>query len=175
MNALEDYCDYVAAYYDANATLDANDALNEVDTATAFNSLEVSDLTDTTVQAVGMSLLTEEDTTIRLYIQATAAPTTVSITTTNADGESVTITEAAEVKAVDGLEGYYYVELENVSGFDLATEYTFTVDGVTVTCSALSYGALVVENMSNNTELVNVVKALYNYSEAATAYKAAQQ
>ncbi len=156
VTALEDYCDYAAAYYN-DTTLDPNNALNEVDEAMAFKPLVVSDLTDKAVQAVGMSLLTEEDTTIRLYIQAT---------------DTLTVKVGDQTLEVKEKNGYFYADLADISGFDLATEYTFTINGeVRVTCSALSYGALVVENMSENTELVNVVKALYNYSKAATAYK----
>ena len=158
VNAVEAYCDYAAEYY----TDDEIDT-PELDSEAEFTAPKVNGLAESeTVQKVAISLLTEEDTTLRLYIQATAAPT-------------VTVGgDALEVKEVNGVSGYYYAEIANISGFDLTTEYTFIINGeVSVECSALSYGALIIAKQAENTELVNVVKALYNYSVAACAYKAA--
>ena len=89
---------------------------------------------------------------------------TVSVTVAG-NAREVTVETMASDSAV-----YYYVDVE-VNAFELDKDVVFSVnDGdLTFTCSAIAYGAYV---DSANANLVNVVKALYNYSQKANAWMA---
>ena len=162
--AMKDYCDAVKGYFDLNSTWTASDTVNAVElTDLGDNIATVSGLElDETVENVAVSLFTEEDTTIRLYVKATSIPTI----TVNGNPVSVSTLSSAN--------GYYYVDVENISGFDLSAKYTFTInEDVMVECTALSYAYSVLSSSAkDDAELANVVKALYVYSEEANAYRA---
>ena len=116
--------------------------------------------TDNTIENVGFSLFTESRTIVRLYLQATEVPTVTATVGGNAREVSVETMES-------GSTTYYYVDVE-VNAFELDSDVVFTINGdATFTCTALTYGKYM---DTNNTNLVNVVKALYNYSQKATAY-----
>ena len=72
--------------------------------------------------------------------------------------------------------GGYLIRLANIPAKDLDTPFTVTVtkgeETFSVTCSALTYAQLVLNNstFSQNTALCNTVKALYLYNQAANAY-----
>lgn len=163
VTAIEDYCEAAAVYYGVeNAAITDSSRISAVDSS-VFNAYAIDKFgSSDTVQRIGLSLLTEDATTIRLYIQTTEMPNVLIDT------------ETAVVNEVEGMSGYYYVDLAGVSGFDLTTTYTFTVNDMSITCNALSYGKLVMDNQADNANLVNVVKALYNYSVEAAEWKAAQ-
>ena len=66
--------------------------------------------------------------------------------------------------------GYYYVEQANIAACDLDTVYSFTIDSVTVKASALSYAYVALNATTSNSNIQNLVKALYLYNQAANSY-----
>jgi hypothetical protein len=70
--------------------------------------------------------------------------------------------------------GEYVVKIENIAANDLDTKYSVKIgkgeDAMTVTCSALSYAYSVLTNLPENTDLCNLVKAMYLYNDAANEY-----
>ena len=153
--ALAKYGDAAATYFDVNAE-DPEADTTEVD----FSSYAptVNDVEDDGEVLYGISLLVEDATTIRLYFRLQDG---VQMPTITVDGETL---EAV----ADGAEGFYYVDKTGISARELATDITFVIGNSTVTCNALSYGYLT--NGSENVKLVNLVKALYAYSETTKAY-----
>lgn len=153
-NALAQYCEAVATFFDAEAeqpTLDET----PVD-LTAYAPTLVS--SDENVVPYGMSLIVEEKTTIRFFFKVTGEMPTDFL----ANGEAV------EAKA-DQTEGFYYIDLVDISAKDLDKDFEFQVGNCKVQCSALTYG-LSVLGMESDSKTVNLVKALYAYNQAANEF-----
>ena len=67
----------------------------------------------------------------------------------------------------------YYIEIPDISAKDLDEKFTVTTDGTTIKASALTYAyntLITYSEKAEQTDLCNVVKALYKYSEAANEY-----
>ena len=148
--ALAKYCDAAKEYFNDTA----QPALDE--TEVDFNAFAptVNDVEDN-VTLYGISLIAESKTTLRLYfrLESDEMPTTIQV-----NGADVTPTQSGD---------FYYVDMEDIHARNLQTNYTFAIGENTVSCSALSYGCLV---QNDDNKSVNLVKALYAYSEAAKAY-----
>lgn len=162
--ALEDYCEATAVYFNVeNAEINNRSRIDAI-TTDVFTKADTASGTDETIERVAISLLTESKTIVRLYVKATAMPT---ITAKVGDGEvqAMVVTEM-----VFAGESYYCVDVE-VDGFSLSKDIQFNFNGgdATYTCCALTYGMLM---DTTNSKLVDLVKALYLYDVAATAYKA---
>lgn len=160
VTAIEDYCEAAAVYFGVGATIDESALARIEAVGDVFTKEYAVSGTDNTIENVGFSLFTESRTIVRLYLQATEVPTVTATVGGNAKEVSVETMES-------GSTTYYYVDVE-VNAFELDSDVVFTINGgATFTCSALTYGKYI---DTNNTNLVNVVKALYNYSQKATAY-----
>ena len=61
------------------------------------------------------------------------------------------------------------IEIENISADQLGTAYAVKIGNYTLNFSALSYANIVL-NKSGDANLINLLKALYLYNQAANAY-----
>ena len=107
-----------------------------------------------------VSLLLQSTTTIRYYFQLDGSHP-IEEYTFIVDGEVV------EPVLYSG--STYYVDKVGVPARDLDVNSYVEVGGLTVWYSGMSYVRQIL-NSSNDTNLINVCKALYAYSEAANAY-----
>mgnify|MGYP002854621325 CR=1 FL=1 len=159
----QDY--FKAKNADANAYLSDTKANENVDSTLA-------DITDDAVKAFdaptlgdnvsfyGASLTCDYDTSIKMYFKVTDD---IANHTFTANGETVEAVEAAD--------GIYCITYSGISAKNLATAYTFSVDGTNFTYGAYNYiyAALNATEVQSGalTELQNMVKAIYYYAEAA--------
>jgi len=123
------------------------------------------------VKYYGTSLLLNSETTIRHYFTFT-------------EGEDIAeIREKYEFKLADGTVltpimrgGMIYIDIKDISAADLDVKYDITVtnkttlETFTFSYSALSYAKYVLDYALAGTNLVNVIKAMYFYNEAANSY-----
>ncbi len=107
----------------------------------------------------GTSLVLQENTSLRLYFKTTGA---MPVITYNGTALAPVQNNSA-----------YYVEIPDISSPDLDKTLTVDFGGYEVKVSALSYVYTVLskyDGTGNKTELVNLCKALYKYSQASDAY-----
>lgn len=123
------------------------------------------------VKYYGTSLLLNSETTIRHYFTFT-------------EGEDIDeIRDKYEFKLADGTiltpvmrGGMIYIDIKDINAADLDVKYEVTVtntessETITFSYSALSYAKYVLDYTLAGTNLVNVIKAMYFYNEAANAY-----
>ena len=151
--ATETYMDAASAYF-AGETVDTIDGLTEEIAVYAHSS---SGTLPTGVSNVQASLFLQEGTTLRITFQAES----LSGVACTVDGERV---------AVRSLEsGTYCIEIENISADQLGAAYAVKIGNYTLNFSALSYANIVL-NKSGDANLINLLKALYLYNQAAVAY-----
>ena len=151
--ATETYMDAASAYF-AGETVDAIDGLTGEIAGYAHSS---SGTLPTGVSNVQASLFLQEGTTLRITFQAES----LSGVTCTVDGKSVAIRSLAS--------GTYCIEIENISANQLGTVYAVKIGNYTLNFSALSYANIVL-NKSGDANLINLLKALYLYNQAAVAY-----
>ncbi|MBR3988219.1 MAG: hypothetical protein IKK10_02835 [Clostridia bacterium] len=106
------------------------------------------------------SLVLESETSIRHYFVFDNAEYARSLEAT-VQGKPVDIGEK---------DGYYTVEVNDIPAHKLDDLYTVTVGDFTLNYGVFSYGNLVLKSNLPDS-LKNVIKALYEYNQAATAYK----
>ena len=141
----------------ANAELaEADKVLGDVD-ASAFAHVKTGEEEGIEIQSV--TLLLDSETVLRVYYKLTGDKT-IDEYTFYLDGE-----EVAPIQKGDR----YYIEVRNIGAHKLDEAHEFTVGGLTMTYSALSYVNTVL-NVSEDEAVVNMAKALYFYSQAAEAY-----
>ena len=155
VTALEDYCEAAAKFHGVeNAAIADTSRIETVDN-TVFNDYGATVVGENAPQ-IAITLLTESTTTLRIYVGTAEKPTIKA--------------NSVELEVKQAENGYYYADLTGIDAFSLAKPQTFVINNtITVTCSALTYGKFM---DTTNADLVNVMKALYLYSQAATAYKA---
>ena len=66
--------------------------------------------------------------------------------------------------------GKQYIEIQNIGADQFTTTHNVKVGDWTITVSAMTYLRRAMVNLSANTDLMNLVKATYAYSQAANAY-----
>ena len=114
------------------------------------------------IKGFSCSLLLEAGTELRVYIFAN-----------NLDGVTCTVNGVEQIP-VKAANGKWYVTCEDIAANELETMVRFTFsDGenaCTIEYSALCYANYVVNDANSSDALVNVVKAMYFYSEATKAY-----
>lgn len=136
---------------------DADKALPETVDASAYASSLTGAEDGITVTST--SLLLQSETKIRIYFTLADGKSIADYTFT-VDGKEVT-------PVASGSE--YYIEKTNVAAKDLDTFYSFQLGGLTLNYCALSY-VNQVQKYSTDANLLNLVKALYTYNQAANAY-----
>ena len=151
--ATETYMDAASAYF-AGETVVAIDGLTGEIANYAHSS---SGTLPTGVSNVQASLFLQEGTTLRITFQAESLSGVVC----TVDGKSVEIRSLAS--------GTYCIEIENISANQLGTVYAVKIGNYTLNFSALSYANIVL-NKSGDANLINLLKALYLYNQAAVAY-----
>lgn len=114
------------------------------------------------VTVVGSNLELKGETTLKIYFTAED----ISAVECKVDG--VSVAEVVGVQAKGG-ETVYVLTVEDIAAKDLDTDHVFSIGGYEITYNALSY-AYTVLSTSSDAGLVNVVKALYLYNQAANAY-----
>ena len=140
----------------ANANLIRPAAETTVD-ASAFASTVSGK--ESNVEFMGASLVLESGTDLRLFFRVRDD---VANHTFTVDGETVTPVQRGSL---------YYVEVADIAAKNLDDAHTFTVGGLTVEYSALSYvNNVLAKADSMNAELVAVCEALYYYNDAANTY-----
>ena len=88
---------------------------------------------------------------------------------------TVTIGEKSVIPQRDESNGFYYVDVEDISATDYGVQYVVTIGDNTVQYSVLNYlvNSVKKEGEEGKEALVNLVKAMYDYYEAAKAYESA--
>ena len=127
-------------------------------------SVYKSDITraDDSAEYYGLSLLLRTKTLLRFYYNN--EPTVISVT--DSENKAVAYNTGKTL-------GMSYIEIPDISANDLDEIFTVTTNGTTVKASALTYAYNTLKTYSEKgeqTDLCNVVKALYKYSEAANKY-----
>lgn len=167
VNAMSDYGSLAQAQfgYNADSRVAVQADLNGV-TAADVESFQAvkTEGTATGVSYYGTSLLLQSETVMRIYF-------------TLDEGEIGDYTFKLGSKKVTPVQsdGKWYVEIANISAKDLDKTYTLTVSSaegkiVTVKASALSYAYTVLNGGSDEASLIDLVKGLYLYNQAANAY-----
>ena len=151
--ATETYMDAASAYF-AGETVEAIDGLTEEIAAYAHSS---SGTLPTAVSNVQASLLLQEGTTLRITFQAES----LSGLTFTVNGERVAVRSLAD--------GTYCLEIDNISAQQLGDAYTVKINDFTLQFSALSYAKIVLDK-SGDENLINLIKAMYLYNQAAVEY-----
>ena len=119
------------------------------------------------IEYIGSSLTLRSGTMIRHYFKITGD---IDDYTFYIGGSKV------EPGKANGAGSYYYIELDNIAAKELDTAHSVTVknggdDVITITnYSALSYVYSVLKSGEADESLVNLVKGLYLYNQAANAY-----
>lgn len=159
MDKLGAYGTYAKAFF-AGESVEATEEMQAVTKETLDSFAHTVEGNVAGIQVLGMSLILESETTIRMYFSATNA----------IENYTFKIAEK-EVEAKAG-DGYYYLELTNINAKDLDTMYAFEIsDGennFTLTYSALSYARTAIA--TGDVELAKLAQALYLYNQASNAY-----
>ncbi len=172
VNAMSDYGSLAQAQfgYNADSRVAVQADLSGV-TAADVESFQAvkTDGTATGVSYYGTSLLLQSETVMRIYF--TLDEGEISDYTFKLGSKKVTPVQS---------DGKWYVEIANISAKDLDKTYTLTVSSaegkiVTVKASALSYVYTVLNGGSNEATLIDLVKGLYLYNQAANEYIANNQ
>ncbi len=115
------------------------------------------------VTYVGSRLVLEAETSFQPYFR---------ISTDVLDSTKFLYKDVELTPVQDG--SYYYISIDDIAAKDLDEEHTITVQrgdaSVEMTFVPLTYAKDVHAKMSDNTDLVNLVNALYLYNKAADAY-----
>ena len=163
--SLKNLAESMSAYGDAAKAFFSNGTVAE---QTITDDLSVYDFTVAMPEGIsyyGSSLILESETTIRHYFKLEEGQNIANFAFT-VDGESV------EPVAK---QGYYYIDIQNISAEMLGTAFSVSVNGedVITNYSALSYVNKVLDSDSTDDNLKNLVKALYIYNQNALAYNPA--
>ena len=150
--ALANYCDSVATFFNAEAEQPELDE-TDVDLSNYAPTLVSA---DENVVPYGISLIVEDKTTIRFFFKVKGEMPEVF----KANGEDVEV-------VADAMEGFYYIDLVDIDAKDLDKDFEFQVGNCKVQCSALTYGLSVLGDGESDNKTVNLVKALYAYNQAA--------
>ncbi len=167
VNAMSDYGSLAQAQFgyntDSRAAVQADLSGVTAENLESFQAVK-TDGTATGVSYYGTSLLLQSETVMRIYF-------------TLDEGEIGDYTFKLGSKKVTPVQsdGKWYVEIANISAKDLDKTYTLTVSSaegkiVTVKASALSYAYTVLNGGSDEASLIDLVKGLYLYNQAANAY-----
>lgn len=166
VKAMLNYGAYSQLCFGYNTNALANADLAETD-KTLPESIDVSAFahsisgSEEGIQVYSASLLLESETTARFYFRLTGDKT-IDEYTFIVDGQAVTPTPSGD--------GIYYVDKTNISAKDLDTAYIASVGGLSVTYYGLSYVRSMLSWSGSTEALINIVKSLYVYNQAANTY-----
>ncbi len=106
----------------------------------------------------GISLILKETTTLNIYFTMQSGKKLPNVV---CDGKQLTVNKNGSV---------YYVSLANIDATDLCRTFNVYFDDYLIKLSPMSYAYNVLVKHPDSAELVNVCKALYNYSIKAKEY-----
>ena len=160
---MENYGEYEREYF-GNRYSAVGTAAEINDVAAETLSVYKSDITSAVDSAeyYGLSLLLRTKTLLRFYYKN--EPAVISVT--DSENKAVAYNTGKTM-------GMSYIEIPDISAKDLDERFTVTADGTTIKASALTYAYNTLKTYSEKaeqTDLCNVVKALYKYSKAANEY-----
>ena len=112
------------------------------------------------IKAASAKLVLDEDVAIRVTFQLTGNKTIDQYTFT-IDGVVVQPVESS---------GRYYIELDGIAASKLNEFHAFSVGGLTVKYSALSYGNMIRNDDSFSNEMKLLMDAMYEYHTATAEY-----
>ena len=112
------------------------------------------------IKAASAKLVLDEDVAIRVTFQLTGNKTIDQYTFT-IDGVVVQPVESG---------GRYYIELDGIAASKLNEFHAFSVGGLTVKYSALSYGYMIYNNSGFSAQLKALMDAMYEYHTATAEY-----
>lgn len=152
VEAMLTYGGYAQTYFGFNTDKMANEGIASDLGLAVISDKEQVEFTGSLPDGItyyGTSLILKSNTIIRHYFKAESEPE-------NYTGSS---------------EGLYYYDIAGISADKLASKENLSIGDWSVSASPMSYAYAVVNGGSDNESLINLVKAMYLYYEAATAYK----
>ncbi len=151
-SAMLNYGNYAEAYFDAE-TLSATTEMNAI-TAKDLESYAytTSGTLPDGIEYCGSTLLLESETAVRHYFRV---------------AEGTSVPESMTQKG-----DYYYVQTGSIAANKLNEAIDTKIgDSFTISYSAMSYAYAVLNDGSDDQSLIDLVKALYLYNQAALAYQ----
>ena len=142
----------------ANAGLSEEDKLIATPDYSVFKHAIVG--SEDGIKAASAKLVLDEDVAIRVTFQLTGNKTIDQYTFT-IDGVVVQPVESG---------GRYYIELDGIAASKLNEFHAFSVGGLTVKYSALSYGYMIYNNSGFSAQLKALMDAMYEYHTATAEY-----
>ena len=171
IDRMSDYGNLAQLYFGYNDTgaavsADTQAAMDQVtaDTLAGYAAASYTDPADDGIEYIGSSLTLRSGTKIRHYF-STEDVSPYSFRVNNVKAEPVEVGD-----------GYYCIEIDTIAAKELDTTYSLAVwraPGTLVfsnNYSALSYVYSVLKSGEADESLVNLVKGLYLYNQAANAY-----
>lgn len=172
LKATLNYGAYAQTYFEENTSTLANagllaeeiEAVEDVDSVTG-SVLTAEGAKPEGVLSVSYDLRCKSATVMKLYVTLEEGEN-VSDYTFTIDGESVSVETVGANKYVYTITGIAAAELDKTFTFGISNDS----GSATVTVNAYSYFAGRIADTGADTNLVNLVKAMYLYGEAANAY-----
>ena len=168
-SAMKTYGSCAERFFDGSSEIPANVPAVTAGDLSAYAFKETNTSGDESKVIAGSSLVLESETSLRIYFEkGTDVSDFYMRTSDNKTFNDYTIKEK---------DGYNYLEIANIPANKLNTVYTLFLGSSKryVKISPLSYCHTVLnkyDSTGTNTDLCNVVKALYQYEEAARAFAA---
>ncbi len=160
-NALLNYAAYAEKYFNNNCAFDTLHAQSERKTVTDVTANDIKGTLKASVVESGdtnilgtVQLVLDNATKIRVHLNVESK-------------DEVTLTNASDNVLLVEKDGAVYIDIYNIDAKNLNTAYTFTVNNVKVEISVLGVAKSVVSRESSDADLVNLMKALWLYSQAA--------
>lgn len=165
VNKMKVYGAYAKAYFGKSDVAAGTAAPTDVAAdKLAGKAVKVEGTNDGAVKFYGASLVLDTTTTINYYFAGSEAD--VKACTFKVGEKTLTPVAAGD--------GFYRVSLEGIYAQDLDTDYKLTVTGAKTSVTSVTYSgySYVYYQLTSGTDakLTSVVKALYDYCEAANAY-----
>ena len=161
---MENYGEYAREYFGStNAKVCDPTEITDVTTEQLSEyQLKTDGTIPGNIEYCGSTLLLKSRTSFRFYFDGELTDFTVKDNYNND-------VEYKSVKTTD----MFYIEIPDIPAEELDKTYTVTVGDYSVTAGALTYVYNTLNKYaesSDNTDLCNVIKALYKYIEAAKGY-----
>ena len=162
------YGAYAQTYFKYNTENKANKDLEAQNLANIdigkFADYSAEALTVSGLHYDGLSLVLESETTLRVYFTLDSGHDITSYTVT-CDGNPLTLWKNGK---------YYCVDIPNINAHNLGTKYSITISGNNqsnvLEIAALTYGHNTLKNGTAGSDLINLVKSMYLYNQAAITY-----
>ncbi len=151
------YTNFLANY---DVKDDFEDSINSIKKSDFVNYKASVSGTEEKVSASNVSLLLQSSTLLRVYF--TFADDAI------VDNYKVTIDGTETRLTKDGSK--YYITIDSIRPNDLDIYHTIKVGNLEVNCCALSYAYVVIDDMSYDQKVQDVVKALYLYYQNSKEY-----